>query len=137
MPYASVLVHQAVPITLVRSGDRIEGERDESEVEGPPFPCALFPPAGYGGTAGGGTSAATGIPRGRRSNEPLLLLPSPDDPDAPDLTGVNKVRFTSLPGLPDFWLGTYDLVAPPQPFGRPGQSPVGQQAYLNRVVEAA
>lgn len=137
MPYDSVLVHLAVPIALLRSGDWIEGERDESEVEGPEFPCCLFPPAGYGGTAGGGTTAATGIPRGRRSNEPLLLMPSPDAPEAPALEGVNKLRLVSLPGLPDFWLGTYDLVAPPQPFGRPGSSPVGQQAYLNRVVEAA
>lgn len=128
MAYDDVLQHEATPlITLTDPVNWIEGDPDEDEVPVTPVPCALFLPLG-------GEDNQT--PRGRRSiRRPTLLLAQEDllgDPVelstedrlsilAPELTGPEPL--------------TWQIDGHTQPFGRPGEEPIGKQVIVKRVED--
>lgn len=128
MPYEDVLVHLATPLTVVTAENWLGGDPDEDEVPLTPIPVCLFLPLG---------GEENSAPRGRRSiRRPTLLMGERDLADdltdylvpsdqldvlAPELTGPDPLRWQI-----DGWS---------QPFGPPGEEPIGRQAILKRVED--
>lgn len=129
MPFLDVLVHRGVPLQTVSSGEWVEGERVAEPVAGTPFDCVLFLPQG----------TFSGEGRGRRVKEPTLLYSPENDVGAPVALSAEDEVLLSAPelnvaeGLPGDAQVRWQLTGDPQPFGKPGEDPIGLQATLRRV----
>lgn len=118
--------HTATPVLWVQSGDRIEGERDVTPVDGTPFGCYLILPGG---------EEDSGSARGRRQiKRPTILYRAKDlAGDVIDLRASDEVRIVA-PNVTGPDPVTWQVVGSPEPFTPPRRL-VGFQARLKRVED--
>jgi hypothetical protein len=132
VPYDDVLVHVATPVRRTSTGAWAEGERVATETEGTPFACCLFVPLG----------AEEASPRGGRTvRRPTLLVSTLDEAGVPVSLAAEDELLILAPEL-NASLGAaagervrWQVSGGLQPFGRPGDSPVGGQVELTRVED--
>lgn len=134
MAYSDVLVHRGRAIASVGRtpdlDDMVYGDAGVEEVEIPTeFACCIFLPLG--------SEEPTG--RGRGVREPTLLYATRNV--AGEMTMLRKEmsvevlapELNAAEGLPgDEWV-RWELRGAPQPFGPPGQEPIGLQAIVKRI----
>ena len=131
MPFLDVLVHRAVAVTRVQTGDWVEGERVSEPLVGTPFDCVLFLPQG--------TEDAS--PRGRKVVQPTLLYAPEDDLGVVvALTPEDELHVTApelnvAEGRAADAALRWQVVGAPQPLGKPGEEPIGFQATLRRIED--
>lgn len=118
--------HLATPILQLEEAEWHEGEPDVADAAFTPFECALFLPLGQ----------EQDTPRGRRVIKRPTLLASPVDLLNDDIVleadGFLDITATELTGAdPVRW----QVDGAAQPFGRPGDEPIGFQTYLKRVED--
>ena len=135
--FEDILVHRGkVPERPGEGGTWIEGEWvPNPPVPGPEFDCCLFLPEP------GAEDVAPQVPLGRRIVQPTLLyapytisgayvaLKAEDELD------VRAEEINRVEGRAEDAFVRWQVVGNPQPFGRPGDEPVGLQAALRRVEE--
>lgn len=108
-----------------QAGPKVDGRPATEDVPGTPFDCCLFLPAP------GGEDQR----QGRRVKRPTLLIATLDRAaDAVVLSGKVKVDVTA-PELTGPEPVRWQLDGDPQPFGPPGDVPVGMQATLRRIED--
>lgn len=139
MAFEDVLVHTAVPLE-VGEGTYVEGHFVPGEPEpGNPFACVLFLPDPSS------EDASPQVIYGRRIVQPTLLYsPRRLLPPAPaemvalapeDEVDVTAPEINVAEGREAGAALRWQVAGRPQPFGRPGDEPVGFQVTLRRVEE--
>jgi len=131
VPFLDVLLHRAVPLSVVEEGEWVEGERVSRRAFGTPFRCVLFLPQG--------TETAAG--RLRKVREPLMLYGPLDEAGGvvalgpEDQVDVTAPELHAAEGLREDVPVRYQVAGAPQPFGKPGAPVIGFQVTLRRIED--
>lgn len=130
MPIDNAFNATGWPVRREEEGPWIDGERDAEETVGDPFDCGLFLPTGE--------KPAT--PRGGRSVRRPTLIYEPEDRigqtlalSHEDEVDVVAPEINLAEGRDEDEVVRWSVDGKPQPFGRPGDEPVGFQATLLKV----
>jgi hypothetical protein len=126
VPLPDVCIHTCTPVSMVESGELVEGETDIEPQEGTPFQGILFLPQG-------GEEPNPYRPR-KISRPTLLYLPLDSEGQPVVLAAEDELLITAAELAP--WTGAtearWQVDGTPQPFGPPG-SVIGIQAALVKV----